>query len=576
MVLRSRQARRVALVSVLLLAGACSGGASSRPATTGTTRPIAPPAGFERLDATATASALGDPARLDIGVWSTLSHLGIGVYSATGRQVLAGSERDGRDFRISDTEVPVLERMAVAPKVRFARYVDYLHAHGAKQSEAEILAAHASAYEQHRSAFLVQLLDALHVRFTGDPAISPLVEWLLLLDTAVAPNAAQPARADAGRTAPGVMLARSEQATCSLHGNGRPAGWGIAASRLPAVRAAFGTDGGVATQAMLIANAATLEVFADSGEVHEGHHGPGAVETLRVNARLAITAFPAGCGGGSIWSISDATALSAMVLDWEIDPGDALQHGSFVFSSPTDGVPSKTKANIAKSVTNSDGASRVAFQTIEEPSQGKGTLHNLPVRVIVTADVRSALASRGVDPTLLSYVPAEPTISLARFAVSWHANEHTWAGTMTSASTQNVNASDGGLVCSANWTTAIAFTVDEQGKMTGTADSTLDGVPNCAHPLAYTHVKTIHFRLTGVATDRQLEFHLSDSTYAPAGSIDASGLSAGILGFSGSPSTFSIPIATPGHASGSQPLKLVSSVNEYSSQNTLELRCSDC
>jgi hypothetical protein len=562
MVLRSLAC--VALVSAVLMVGACAGGGTSRSSTTGTTRPIAPPPGFDRLSAAVTAAALSDRARVDIGVWSMLSHLGVGVYSVAGRQVLAGSESNPRDFWISDTAVPVLERMALAPKIPFSRYIGYLHAHGAAQAEAEVLAAHAAAYAQQTGAFLVQLFNALHVQFNGDPAISPLVEWLLLLDTVVAPNG-------------GVKVARFEQASCSLRGDGRPPGWGIAAGRLPAIRAAFGGSGPIATQALLIANAAEIDVYADPGEVHEGHSGPGALETIRVNARLGVAPYPAGCGGDGVSAINGATALANLVLDWEIDPGDALQHGSFVFNSPTDGVPQpKSKGNIAKSVTSSEGASKVAFQTIEEPSHGKGKLHNLPVRVIVSADVRSALASQGVDPTLLNYMPAEPTVSLARFAISWHANEQTWTGTMTSASKQTVNAQNGGLVCSANWTTAVSLSVDENGHIAGTADTTLDGAPICAHPVIYTQVQSIHFRATGTATDRQLEFHFSASTYEPAGSIDATGLSAGILGFNETPATFTVPIAGPGRAGSSQPLKLVSGSGEYSSQNVISLSCSDC
>ena len=95
-------------------------------------------------------------------MWSILSHLGVGAYSVTGHQVLAGSERGPSDFWISATAIPVLERMATAPKIRFSQYVDYLHAHGATLSEPAVLTALGSAYSQRRDAFLAQLVRPRH------------------------------------------------------------------------------------------------------------------------------------------------------------------------------------------------------------------------------------------------------------------------------------------------------------------------------------------------------------------------------------------------------------------------------
>ncbi len=345
--------------------------------------------------------------------------------------------------------------MASAPTIRFAQYADYLHAHGAKQSESELLSAYARAYAAHPTAFLAQLLTALPVRFAAELRISPLVEWLLLVDTVVPPN--------------GARLSRAEQATCPLRGDGRAAGWGIAGSALPGVGAAFANQGALATEALLIANAARVDVYPDPGEVHEGHDGPGAVETLHVNAQLGVTPYPSGCLSGG-WAINSATVLSNMLLDWQIDPPEAMQHGSLVFNAPTDGVPQPdAHPNLGKSVTTVNGSSKVAFQTIEEPSHGRGGRHTLNVRAIVNADVRAALAARGVDPSLLQYMPALPTVAVARFVVSWHDDTELWTGTLHASRTYTDSA---GTTSHAKWTGTASFTVDAMGTVSGTFEFT--------------------------------------------------------------------------------------------------------
>ena len=121
----------------------------------------------------------------------------MGVYSAAGRQVLAGSERTPerfllfrpiRDFRA--------KRMAKAPEIPFSQFIVQPISSMAKLSRIRgARRARDTAYAEHPGAFLVQLFHALHVQFSGDPTISPLGSArLLLLDTVVAPNGTSPAR----------------------------------------------------------------------------------------------------------------------------------------------------------------------------------------------------------------------------------------------------------------------------------------------------------------------------------------------------------------------------------------------
>jgi hypothetical protein len=512
----------VAVLAASCFVSACAGGRASNSSTTTVSRPIAPPPGFDRLGAAATARALGNPAQVDAGVWSILSHLGIGVYSRTGRQLLAGSERGPGDFWISDTAVPVLERMASAPRVPFVQYAAYLHAHGAKQSEPALLRAYAAAYAGKPSAFLAQLLRALHVRFDAALRISPLVEWLLLLDTVVPSN--------------GARLSRFEQTACALRGDGRAAGWGIAGAALPGVGAAFGDNAALATEALLVANAAQIDVYTDPGEVHEGHSGPGAVETLRVNAQLGVTPYPAGCLSSG-WSIDAVTVLSDMLLDWDIDPPEAMQHGSLVFNGPADGLPQpRTKPNLGKSVTTVNGSSKVAFQTIEEPSHGKGNRHTLHVRAIVTADVKAALASHGVDPSLLQYMPALPTVSVARFVVSWHEDTEQWTGTVHASRTYTDSQSTSKL----KWAGTASLSVDEKGKVSGRFDvtGTLTSVTEFG---TITLPDTASWQLSGERTDNGL---LISSASFGAPNAPGSYFDEVIPNI-----PFTIPVASPDHIS---------------------------
>ena len=101
----------LAVAILLTVTAACSGGGSSSSAgksSSAAPEPLTPPTGFNQLGPTDTAAALVDPSRVRLGVWSLLDHLGVGVYTGDGKQVLAGSERSEKDFWLYDFEIPVL------------------------------------------------------------------------------------------------------------------------------------------------------------------------------------------------------------------------------------------------------------------------------------------------------------------------------------------------------------------------------------------------------------------------------------------------------------------------------------
>ena len=152
-----------------------------------------------------------------------------------------------------------------------------------------------------------------------------------------------------------------------------------------------------------------------------------------------------------------------------------------------------------------------------------------------------------------------------------------WAGTMTSSSNDTVTASDGGLVCSATWTTALKLTVAADGTLTGTATSSWDGAPVCTHPEYITNPMTsLLSTITGNATDTQLQIQLNAVSHEPAGSIDYTGISGSIYGINAPPGTITIPITSPGYAKGNQELQTISGVNSFTSENAITLDCQTC
>lgn len=503
-------------------------------------------------------------------MWSLLDHLGIGVYTGDGQQVLAGSEQSQEDFWLYDFQIPVLERMATAPSIPFAEYADYLHTHGVTASADEVLAAYASAYSKHADSFLVQLFTASDVRFDGTPSISPLIEWLLLLDATVPPNGGSAQSASAGRSARAMQHALAQE-PCSTSGDGRAPGFGIVRNESDLIASAYGEAiNGLPAQAMLIANSIVVSISSSPGDVHEGHDGPGASESIDAMAQVGQIPVVVNCGSlfgllGTLYSVGGP--LSGVLLNWTV-PTEALEHGTLNAGITGSGA----------STTDASGRSHVSFDTIQEPSRGKGDLHDLTAVVFAQADVRLALSAAGVSQILVRLVPAPvPVRGQATFRISWHDDSHHWTGTMTSSSDDTVTAADGGLVCSASWRTDLSLAVDSEGQITGTAVMAIQGAPVCAHPEFISQTQVIRAAVTGTATDQSLHIEINPAaSYEPSGSIDATGLTASIFGLSGGSAVFDIPVTSKGEAAGEAPRQLVSGVNRFTSANSISLSCTDC
>ena len=91
-------------------------------------------------------------------------------------------------------------------------------------------------------------------------------------------------------------------------------------------------------------------------------------------------------------------------------------------------------------------------------------------------------------------------------------------------------------------------------------------------------METFRAAVTGTATDTELRFRLGAPTsYEPAGSADFTSLTATIYGADPSGATFMIPIVSPGHAQGAQPLQYGDDTAEkFTSENSLVLDCQTC
>ncbi len=550
--------------------------ASIPPSSPVKTESLTPSTGFDHLSASETASALVDPSQVQLGLWSLLDHLGIGVYTGGGKQVLAGSERSEKDFWLYDFEVPVLARMATARAIPFSEYADYLHAHGVTATIDEILSGYASAYAKHPDAFLVQLFDALKVQFSGAPSISPLTEWLLLVDATVSPNGQPEQGSSLGGAAGLAPVGLRQQAPCSISGDGRPAGFGIARSESEAIAIVFlEAVAELPAQAILVANAIEVSVISDPSEVHEGHDGPGARESVDATAQIGTIPEIIQCGflfpqlTGDLISLGGP--LAGVKLTWTISP-EARDHGTL-------DVGGGAGAGAETTSTDRSGRSHVSFETRQEPSKGKGDEHDLTATVFVTADVRPALLAAHLSRALVDLVPSPvPVRGTATFRISWHDDAQHWTGTMTSSANETVTGDNIGLVCSGTWTTALSLTIATDGNITGTAVAAIDGPPACQGTPYTTQMEMFNAPITGTATDTELRFQLgTPSSYAPAGSADFTALTATIYGADPSGTTFTVPITSPGHAQGAQPLQFGDDASgKFTSENAFVLDCATC
>ena len=120
---------------------------------------------------------------------------------------------------------------------------------------------------------------------------------------------------------------------CSLSGDGRAPGFGIARSESEAIAIAFGEAvADLPAQAMLVANAIEVSLRSGPSEVHEGHDGPGARESIDATAQIGVFPLTVRCGplfnnlvGPNLASLRGP--LAGVTLTWSALPA-ASGHGT--------------------------------------------------------------------------------------------------------------------------------------------------------------------------------------------------------------------------------------------------------
>lgn len=439
------------IIGVALAIQGCSGGspsASPQPTPGPTPARASEPDGSLHLTVPAsleaspeaTAAALADPNRVEAGVWFLLRGLGIGVYTGDGKQVLAGSETSSKDFWLYDFEIPLLVRLAAEPSRPFSEFQQQLHDLGLKSGQDETLKQYKDIYDANSSAYLPGLFAAMNLHFDGDPEITPLQEWLLLLDTFLPPNPsattlqAGPSSVSLAGTG---MLALSRQGMGSalgeltntghaevcgfIRGGAFQANWGLANSMIvTAADLVAAGDAYYAIHGPLLARAVKAELRPSPSRAHEGHGGLG--DSINFNLVLDIDYRVDGVIGsplcGAIVNLDPplkAGGLPAAKVWWRL--GSAFKsHGSFKDigghdfdgSSPTE--------------TDPYGRTSITFQARQEPANGQGQENSSKAAARASFDPRPWIAAMGLtDPRLLAFLPATIDISSPEsVTLEWH------------------------------------------------------------------------------------------------------------------------------------------------------------
>ncbi len=367
----------------------------------------------EAMSYAVTAQALNDAQQAEAGVWSVLANLGIGVYTGAGDQVMPGSERGEASFWLYDFEVPALAGMAQGAPIPFDGYAAQLEALGAEGGSQELLSLYREVYARHPDHPLVQLLTAMGVDFKPGTMLTPLQEWLLLLDTFVPPNGAQAGREPGAHLASMVQPGRARQAACgAIQGGNIIPYWGVMQSESGMAALFQARELYYAIHGPMIAQAANYQLTASGASAHEGHEGKG--DKLEYIVRVEVNYLPwqsipvAGISCGALTNLDFRVlvgGLSNVLVDWVI-PEVFYAHGTVEDQEPS---------------TDGAGEARLSFQAQEEDAHGIGPFQEQAGEVSAWLNLRMGFISAGItDPRLLQFVPERVPVASQWVEVSWH------------------------------------------------------------------------------------------------------------------------------------------------------------
>ena len=380
--------------------------------------PSPPPAAQIKLSPIETADVIADPEKVGIGVWSLLANLGIGVYTGDGEQILAGSERSEHDFWLYDFELPLLAHMAQGGPRPFSLMTSRLTAVGYEGTSIDLIRVYRDTYALNADTFLVQLFSAMDVHFREGIELTPLQEWLLMLDTFVPANGSTAAKGGyllsvlPGR---GVFSVSEQGGPCGFITGGQvQANWGIIQSGgdfdvfLVAEAAYYAIHG------LLLAQSADARLEASPNSAHEGHGGLG--DEIDLTATITMSYVPQNIPvGGTLCGVLvnlDPPLVGpqqGVEIEWDI-PEVLSEHGSV--DMPEGGA----------SLTDYQGQSKVRFQARQEEANGKGEEEFEDGVVRASYNLRNHLANNGYrDPRMLYLIPESMPIDPPAFVtIEWH------------------------------------------------------------------------------------------------------------------------------------------------------------
>jgi hypothetical protein len=464
--------RIVPLVMMLVLISACGAPAASpTPQPSATLHQVADPGSSLQLTVPANleanpeeaAAALQDTNRVEEGVWFLLRGLGIGVYTGDGEQVLAGSETGPQDFWLYDFEVPLMFRMAQEPSRPFSEFLPVLTELGWKSGLEQTLQQYKEGYAANPDAYLVHLFAATGLLFEGDPQITPLQEWLLLLDTFIPPNPTANTRMGSpswvGLAGAGILplleqtvsatglFSRQEQQPCgSIRGGTFIPNWGVANGFLATANDLIEmVNAYYAIHGPLLARSVTAEMHYDKSIAHEGHGTLGDKITFTLTlgiyyGGLNMTLMPPTCG----LLVNNITNLDAPVVSQLRDVQVWWQVSAFTDHGSFQDFRGRPFDPYTPTQTDPSGQTSITFQARQEPANGQGELKSIYADLTANYDPRYAIQMLGVtDPRLLMFLPGFTYIRLpGNISLEWHESAS------YQASGQQLEMTYSGVICS--------------------------------------------------------------------------------------------------------------------------------
>lgn len=380
--------------------------------------PAPPPAAKIKLNPIETADAIADPEKAGIGVWSLLANLGIGVYTGDGEQILAGSELSEHDFWLYDFELPLLAHMAQGAPRPFRITTSRLSAVGFKGTTMDLIRIYRDTYALNADKFLVQFFRAMDVNFREGVELTPLQEWLLMLDTFVPANGSTAAKGGyllsvlPGR---GVFSVSAQGGPCGYVSGGQVhANWGSIQSNTDLGLFLRAEAAYYAIHGMLLAQSAHATLEASPNSAHEGHGRLGDVIDFTATVTMSYVPqnIPVGgtlCGVLVNLDLPMVGPQSGVEIEWDI-PEVLSEHGSVDMPEGGD------------SLTDYQGQSKVRFQARQEDANGKGEEEFEDGVVRASYNLHKHLANNGYrDSRMLYLIPESmPIYPPAFVTIEWH------------------------------------------------------------------------------------------------------------------------------------------------------------